>query len=84
MDDHWLTRPKTIRILWLTFIAILAATVLAEFAFHFESHFGIDGSFAFNAWFGFIACVVLVIGSKMLGAMLKRPDTYYKDGGGDD
>ena len=31
----------------------------------------------FGAWFGFVSCVVLVLGSKVLSALLKRPDTYY-------
>ena len=31
------------------------------------------------AWFGFAACVVLVIGAKAVAIFLKRPDTYYDD-----
>ena len=44
---------------------------------HHHAHFGIDGTFGFYSWYGFIACVVLVVGSKALGAVLKRRDTYY-------
>jgi len=79
MDDHWLVRPQTIRRLWFVFIGILALTVLAEFVFEAKGHFGVDGSFGFNAWYGFGACIVLIIGSKVLGVMLKRTDTYYED-----
>lgn len=84
MDDHWLVRPRTIRGLWIVFIAILALTVLAQFAVEGEGHFGIDGTFGFNAWYGFGACIVLIIGSKMLGVMLKRPDTYYAEAAPED
>ncbi len=84
MDDHWLVRPRTIRLLWVVFIAILALTVLAEFAIKAKGHFGLDGSFGFSAWFGFGACVVLIVGSKVLGVLFKRPDTYYEDAGADE
>jgi len=76
-DDHWLVRPATIRKLWIISIVVLALTVLADFIAHHHAYFGIDGTFGFGAWFGFISCVVLVVGSKVLGAFLKRPDTYY-------
>lgn len=79
MDDHWLVRPQTIRRLWFVFIGILVLTVLAEFVFKAKGHFGVDGSIGFNAWYGLGACIVLIIGSKVLGVMLKRPDTYYGD-----
>ncbi len=76
-SDHWLVRPDTIRNLWILFIAILAATVLGDFFVEHHPHFGIDGTFGFGAWYGFAACVVLVLGAKALGILLKRPDTYY-------
>ncbi|MCB1959651.1 MAG: hypothetical protein KDE68_03865 [Rhodocyclaceae bacterium] len=76
---HWLVRPETIRKLWIAFIAILALTVVAEFFVEAHPHFGIDGWPAFNAWYGFIACVIMVFGSKLVGMILKRPDTYYDE-----
>lgn len=79
MERHWLTRPETVRKLWVLFIAILAATVLAELFISHEAHFGIDGTFAFNAWYGFFACVALIVVAKLLGLVLKRPDTYYDE-----
>lgn len=79
MDNHWLVRPRTIRILWVIFIAILAATVLAEFAIKSKGHFGADSVFGFNAWYGFGACIVLIIASKMFGVLIKRKDTYYDE-----
>ncbi len=81
MDDHWLTRPDTIRKLWILFAVILAATVLADAFVARHPHFGLDGTFGFGAWFGFLSCVVLVAFAKLLGFVLKRPDTYYNDGG---
>lgn len=76
-NDHWLVRPRTITKLWWIFSAILAGTVLCDLFVTHHPHFGIDGTFGFGAWYGFIACVVLVLLAKGLGLVLKRPDTYY-------
>lgn len=78
MDKHWLVRPASVRILWRVFIAILALTVIAEFFIAHQPYFGIDGSFGFNAWFGFIACAVLILFAKGLGVFIKRSDDYYE------
>jgi hypothetical protein len=43
-----------------------------------HSHFGLDGTFGFAAWFGFVSCVALIAISKALGFFLKRPDDYYE------
>jgi hypothetical protein len=43
-------------------------------------HFGIDGSYAFHAWYGFAVCAGMVLVSKfVVGLLLKRRDTYYDD-----
>ena len=77
--DHWLARPATIRKLWIALIAVLAMLVLAGWAFPHHAYFGLDGAFAFTAWFGFAAAVALVFGAKAIAIFLKRPDTYYDD-----
>ena len=76
-DDYWLVRPSTIRLLWIVFMVILALTVLADLFIDHHGDFGIDGTIGFYAWYGFLSCVVLVIGSKGLGVLLKRKDDYY-------
>ena len=76
-NDHWLTRPATIRLLWDGFILVLIVLVALDLVVAHHPHFGIDGTFGFGAWFGFLSCVALVGFAKALGALLKRPDTYY-------
>jgi hypothetical protein len=76
--QHWLTRPETIRRLWWIFIAILAVTVAAEFFIEHTAHFRVEAIFGFNAWYGFLACAVLIVFAKALGLLLKKPDTYYE------
>lgn len=78
-DKHWLVRAKTIRILWVLFIGVLALTLIAEIFIHKHQHFGIDGSFGFSAWYGFITCVAMVVGAKYLGYLLKRKEDYYDE-----
>lgn len=77
MEQHWLVRPGTIRVLWRVLVAVLALTVLVQLAWPVEGHFGIDGSFGFNAWYGLATCAAMILGAKLLGALLKRRDTYY-------
>jgi hypothetical protein len=77
MKDHWLVRKSTIRRLWIVFAVALAVTVLLDVAVQHETHSWLEGAFGFGAWFGFASCVVLILLAKALGAVLKRPDTYY-------
>jgi len=77
MDEHWLTRKSTIRRLWIGSAVALAATVLMDLAIEHHPYFGLDGTFGFGAWFGFASCVAMIAFAKALGAILKRPDTYY-------
>jgi hypothetical protein len=77
-QPHWLVRPATIRLLWLAFAAILGLSVLAGFFVRQHDHFGIESSFGFYAWYGFVTCVAMVVLAKLLGVLLKRPDDYYR------
>ncbi|MEX0915867.1 MAG: hypothetical protein WDZ60_08235 [Wenzhouxiangellaceae bacterium] len=75
--DHWLVRPGTIRKLWWFFGAILATTVVAQFFIHVHGYFAADEWPGFNALYGFLTCVGMVVFAKLLGFVLKRPDDYY-------
>ena len=75
--EHWLRRPETIRRLWIGGLFALAGLVAVEVWVYTHGYFGIDGLFAFNAWFGFVSCVAMIFISNGLGKLLKREDTYY-------
>ena len=77
--QHWLVRKSTIRMIWIVSIIVLAALTALDLVVKKKSHFAVEDIFGFGSLFGFIACVVLVVGSKALGAFLKRRDTYYED-----
>lgn len=76
-EDHWLARPATTKLLWTVFTVALVIVVLCDFAVDHHPFFGLDDTFGFGAWIGFGACAVLIFGAGALGAVLKRPDTYY-------
>ena len=42
-DNHWLTRPETIRKLWIALYVVLAITVLAQLGIKVKGYFGVDG-----------------------------------------
>ena len=77
-EKHWLTTPRAIRRLWIGYIVVLVLTVLPDLFVAQYEHFGIDGSFGFYAWYGFLACAAMVVAAKFLGKLLKRPDDYYE------
>ena len=52
-------------------------SMIADLFIHPHGLGGIEESFGFPAWYGFLACVVLVGVSRLIGFILKRPDTYY-------
>lgn len=84
MQDHWLARDSSIRLLWRAFLAVLALTVLAEFLVEQHPHFEVEGLPGFGAWYGLLACAAMILFAKLLGAILKRSDQYYEREAGDD
>ena len=78
-EDHWLARPRTIRLLWRVFIAVLLLAVAVQFLSGSDGHFGIDGWIGFGAVYGFLSCLIMVLVAKGLGYFLKRDERYYDD-----
>ena len=76
---HWLVRPKTIRTLIMAGTIVLLALTLADMLIQGHADFGIDGSFGFYIWYGFVTCAAMVVFAKLLGYVVKQPDTYYDD-----
>jgi sterol desaturase/sphingolipid hydroxylase (fatty acid hydroxylase superfamily) len=79
-NDHWLVRPRTIRLLWWLFSLVLAGLVALQLLIKVKGYFGVDAWFGFGAAFGFFACLAMVLIAKALGLLLKRPEHYYQNG----
>ncbi len=79
--DPPLVPPAVTRIAAITAAALMLASLVADALFGHPSHFGWDGFLGFNAIFGLVSGLVVIGVSKMIGAVLKRDDTYYdRDG----
>ena len=81
---HWLYRKDNRPRLWVVQICLLVLVVLPEFFVHRHAHFEslgtqLDASWGFFAWYGFLTCAAMVVGAKLLGALLKRDERYYDD-----
>ena len=57
---------------------ICALLFLIDFVFPPEGHFGFDGFPGFHSLLGFMACVILILVSKVAGFFLKAPENYYE------
>lgn len=76
---HWLDDPRHVKLLWRMFLGVLVLIVAIGALLPLHPHFGIESVFGFYAWFGFIACAVMIAVAKGLGLLLKRPDIYYQE-----
>lgn len=74
---HWLDEPRNIKLIKRGGIVVLTLTVLAEFVVNLHPHFESESWFGFHSTYGFIACTLMIGGAKLLGLVLKRPDTFY-------
>ncbi|MGH2378265.1 MAG: hypothetical protein ACRDGT_07285 [Candidatus Limnocylindria bacterium] len=78
-EPHLLARPGTIRVLRFAAAVALALVILAELLVERHPYFDADSPFGFYAWFGFGACVAMVLLARLVGRLLKRADDYYGD-----
>ncbi len=78
-DPSWLERPRNIRKMIIALVVICAALALADlFYSNPHSHFQIETTFAFQAWFGFVSFVVIVFLGRLLRLFVSRPEDYYE------
>jgi hypothetical protein len=80
--ERLLTDPVRSKRLKRGFYASLAVLALAEIAFtrlgESEAHFGFEDLPAWGSLFGLLACVAIIVVSKILGKVwLTRPENYY-------
>ena len=79
MKTHWLYQVQNRKKIWIAGCLILAVTVFLEFFIHVHTAFKVTGFFGFNALFGFLSCVAMVVFAKLLGYLIKRRDDYYDE-----
>ena len=60
-------------------LAVVAlAEIVLPYVFHAEHHFSFESWPAFGSIYGLVSCVVIIVGSKLLGKIwLMRREDYY-------
>ena len=61
-------------LLWQGLLIVLVLTMAAGFFVHGHPHFGFDGWPGFNAWYPFIACVLLVAVARAVSSRFAAPE----------
>lgn len=76
-EPGWFDEPKNVnKIVW-ALVALCVASVGAELFFHKHTHYGFQELPGFDALYGFISCVLLVLAAKQLRKVLMRGEDYY-------
>jgi hypothetical protein len=80
-DQHeqpgWFDDPGNVNKVIRTLIALCVASVLADFFYEKHGHYGFQGVIGFDAIYGFVSCVLLVLAAKQLRKVLMRDEDYY-------
>lgn len=70
-------QSRIVPALMMAGLGVTAVSLLADFFVDQHGEFGFDGWTGFHAAFGFAGGLAIIGISKGLGAMLKRPASYY-------
>ena len=74
---RWLDDSRNVtKVYWSVWI-VCGLLLLVEPLVHKHGEFAFEEWFGFHGFFGFIACVLLVLAAKALRVWLKRPEDYY-------
>ena len=77
-EFSWFDHPKNIKRLKAGFYIVLALLVLPDFFMHKHTLFSsVEAWPGFYAFFGFVACVIIILVSKLFGFALKVREDYY-------
>ena len=77
-EYSWFDHPQNIKRLKIGFYIVLALLVLPDFFMHKHTLFSsVEALPGFYAFFGFVACVIIILVSKLFGFALKVREDYY-------
>ncbi|MEM6777487.1 MAG: hypothetical protein AAF670_07500 [Planctomycetota bacterium] len=75
-------RPRNVRMMILGLVCVCAGLAVTDLVYtNPHPHFAIESSFAFQAWFGFLAFVIIVFLGRCMRPLVSRKEDYY-DGDG--
>ena len=77
-EPSWFERPGNIRLMIGALVVCCVVLVAADLFYENpHPHFEIEKTFGFQAWFGFLAFVIVVFLGRFLRLIVKRPEDYY-------
>lgn len=77
LEKGWFDEPKNVdKIVW-TLVALCVASVAADLFYEKHTHYGFQEWIGFDALYGFVSCVLLVLAAKQLRKILMRGEDYY-------
>lgn len=77
---YWLDDKKNVDKIWYAVIGICALTVIADFFYHKHVEYAVEDFIpGMYGWYGFIACVFLVLSAKVLRKLVMRDEEYYDE-----
>jgi hypothetical protein len=74
---YWLDDRRNVDRLVHAFYVVCAVLIVIDVFVPKHGPFIIEHVFGFYGWFGFIACVALVLIAKQLRRVVMRPEDYY-------
>lgn len=74
---YWLDDRGNVDRLVRTFYVVCAVLIVIDVFVPKHGPFAIEHIFGFYAWFGFVACIALVLIAKQLRRVLMRSEGYY-------
>jgi hypothetical protein len=77
--QHWLDSQENVTKLFRGLLTVGLALVAADLVVHRHDEIGFAAWLGFYAFYGFVACVALVLTAKAMRRVLKRPEDYYGD-----
>ena len=75
--QYWLDDHRNVSRLVHVFYVVCALLIVIDLFVPKHGPFAIEHVFGFYGWFGFIACVALVLIAKQLRRVVMRPEDYY-------
>ena len=74
---YWLERPGSVTKLIRGLALVSTMVVLADLFYEKHGHYGFERVIGFQAGYGFVSCVVLVLAATQLRKVLMRDEDYY-------
>lgn len=76
---HLFDNPRNVKRLIYALFAACGLSVIAEFFIHLHPEHPWESIFSFYSIYGFVMCVGLVLGAKMLRVIIMRKEDYYDE-----